>query len=169
MTYYKKSNELCHFGVLGMKWGVRRYENEDGSLTEAGKRRYSRELERNEHRKKKQDENQMIDPERWVREDITNTRGAVNEAQNLARNAQELERNIKTKTTRMDLSQMSDKELREKINREFLEKQYNDLFNPKKVSKGREHVKEALSIAVPLLGIVSTSLGIALNVRNLRG
>lgn len=27
-----------HYGVLGMKWGVRRYQNEDGSLTEAGKR-----------------------------------------------------------------------------------------------------------------------------------
>lgn len=31
---------LSHFGVKGMKWGVRRYQNEDGSLTEAGKERY---------------------------------------------------------------------------------------------------------------------------------
>lgn len=29
-----------HYGILGMKWGVRRYQNEDGTLTEAGKRRY---------------------------------------------------------------------------------------------------------------------------------
>lgn len=32
---------LIHYGVLGMKWGVRRYQNKDGSLTSAGKKRYS--------------------------------------------------------------------------------------------------------------------------------
>lgn len=33
-------NELYHHGILGQKWGVRRYQNEDGTLTEAGKKRY---------------------------------------------------------------------------------------------------------------------------------
>ncbi len=32
---------LQHYGILGQKWGVRRYQNEDGSLTPAGKKRYS--------------------------------------------------------------------------------------------------------------------------------
>ena len=33
-------NELCHYGVKGMKWGVRRYQNKDGSLTPEGRRKY---------------------------------------------------------------------------------------------------------------------------------
>lgn len=35
------SNSLCHHGIKGQKWGVRRYQKKDGSLTAAGKKRYS--------------------------------------------------------------------------------------------------------------------------------
>ena len=43
MNYYDKngSSYLQHYGVLRMKWGVRRYQNPDGTLTEEGKKRYT--------------------------------------------------------------------------------------------------------------------------------
>lgn len=42
------SNELYHFGIKGQKWGVRRYQNEDGSYTQAGLDRYAKKIARNE-------------------------------------------------------------------------------------------------------------------------
>ena len=45
-------NTLYHFGTKGMRWGVRRYQNEDGSLTEAGQRRYERDQRENSGKNK---------------------------------------------------------------------------------------------------------------------
>lgn len=38
-------HELMHHGILGQKWGVRRFQNEDGSLTPDGKERYGKSKE----------------------------------------------------------------------------------------------------------------------------
>lgn len=55
MSYYEiQTDVLQHHGVLGQKWGVRRYQNPDGSLTTAGKKKYLKDMSKdmNEHFKK---------------------------------------------------------------------------------------------------------------------
>jgi hypothetical protein len=42
---YTYPNELYHYGVKGMKWGVRRYQNYDGSYTKTGMKKYNESLD----------------------------------------------------------------------------------------------------------------------------
>ena len=168
-------NELYHFGVKGMKWGERRYQNKDGSLTVAGQRRYDRDVAANAKRKKDKrlPEEGLKDPKRWAREDNERTKGLVDATSRLNNDLKNANREslnrAKNNRPKMDLSNMTDKEMRDQINRAILERQYNDMFAPQKVSKGREFVSDALEIAGSTLDITSSALAIALAIKDLKG
>ena len=46
MWAYNNSLSLAHHGIKGQRWGVRRYQSADGSLTAAGKKRYDKKVKR---------------------------------------------------------------------------------------------------------------------------
>ena len=50
MWGYNSYSELYHHGILGQKWGVRRFQNRDGTLTDQGRERYGYKEFRNEVR-----------------------------------------------------------------------------------------------------------------------
>ena len=161
---------LEHAGVKGMRWGVRRYQNKDGSLTDAGKKRYARDQRENAG-KKKGDKVGQADPDRWVREDISRTRKLTDETRNLTgelRRSNDAAMRNRSKT-RMDLSNMTDQQMRNEINRAMLERQYNDMFAPQKTNRGREYASTILETAGTVLAIGSSALGIALAIKELKG
>lgn len=166
-------NELYHYGVLGMKWGVRRYQNRDGSLTAEGKKRYNRDIAENLAKKKdSRIDTSSPDPNRWVREDIERSKRVIDSGSDLIRQAKSIERDTSPRSTkkRLNVSNMSDKELRDKINRELLERQYSDIFGEEaKVSRGRQFTRETLEIAGTALAATSSVLGIMLALKQLKG
>lgn len=166
-------NELYHYGVLGMKWGVRRYQNRDGSLTAEGKKRYDRDIAENLAKKKdSRIDTSSPDPNRWVREDIERSKRVIDSGSDLIRQAKSIERDTSPRSTkkRLNVSNMSDKELRDKINRELLERQYSDIFGEEaKVSRGRRFTRETLEIAGTALAATSSVLGIMLAIKQLKG
>ena len=70
---------------------------------------------------------------------------------------------------RMNLNDMSDKELNDKINREILERRYNEIFSsPTKEEIGRQKISTILSTAGTIAGVASSALGIALLIKQLK-
>ena len=163
-------NELYHWGVKGMKWGVRRYQNKDGTLTKAGQKRYERDQRENSGKKKGNKVGQA-DPSRWVKEDMERTKRLADSSKQLTNELSNINNKAikNTPKNRMDLSNMTDQELRNQINRELLERQYNDVFNPPQVSKGREYAGQILESAGSVLAVTGSALMVALSIKELRG
>ena len=176
------SDELYHHGIKGQKWGVRRYQNSDGTLTSKGKNRYARDAREKEFNKYdestgkyyKQSEkngrtNLEVDAKRYVKEDTERTKRLVDSGRNLSSDVKRVvdTSNRNRKVSKMDLSNMTDQEMRNEINRAMLERQYNDMFNPQKESRGREYVSHTLETAGNVLAVTSSALGVALAIREL--
>ena len=116
--------ELYHWGIPGMKWGVRRYQNKDGSLTNAGRKRYA----------KLEAEIKALKPKKVSK----------------AEKAAETEKAARKKV----VSEMTDDEIRERTNRMRLEKEYYDaahnlaVANPQKVSAGKKFMTSLVNEVV---------------------
>lgn len=171
------SNEelLQHHGVKRMKWGVRRYQNYDGTLTDAGRKRYDKDIRTNAAKKKdSRIDTSKPDPSRWVKEDTERRKKIVDISSDMVQKIQRIERETRPKPVKkkIDLSKMSDKEMRDRINRELLERQYNNLFveeSTPQISKGRQYVSNILDVTGSALTVGSSALGIALAIKELRG
>lgn len=171
------NNELMHFGrskkngapgrgsgryPLGSGENPRSPRNK--SLTDDEKREYVKSVAAdNAYRKAIINESKTK-----FAKDIADETGKI--VRSLKQQSDEQLRNGTTKQ-KLDLSKMSDKEMRDKINRELLERQYNQLFAPEvsTVSKGEVAVNKALTIGGTALAATSSALGIALTIKQLRG
>lgn len=153
---YLRMHELYHWGIKGMKWGIRRYQNPDGSLTEEGKVRYGGDS----YDKLKQNQK-----DRYYA-DLTKARVAVYDtASKTASGVKSIANDIsdmptmkeKGKVSYSKYPKMSDKELQDRARRLELEHRYSDLNGDTKYEKsGSEKAREILQTVGAVAGIGAT-------------
>lgn len=129
-----KTSELYHHGIRGQKWGVRRYQNADRSLTPAGKARYSKNGE-------SQSGFREISPE--TKKKLKIAAAAVAGLTLVGASAYlgykyGMKVPKTSKKPKIDLSKKTDEELGKMIKRMKLEKQINELS---KEPKRHSHIK----------------------------
>lgn len=131
--------ELYHHGTKGMKWGIRRYQNKDGSLTPAGKKRYNQEMEK-------------LQAEEKVLKTRKRTQAKIDKLEEKRKSNEALRKSLEGKTEDNDVETvakepakktaktMSDTELRDAVLRLTMEKQYSEL-TPAQTSRGKQFVE----------------------------
>ena len=147
--------ELYHHGVKGQRWGIRRYQNKDGSLTTYGKKRYAKELAKLEADKKRVRQQEQtakkIKKLDDMRKDLDERKKALNPD-----DAPESAKRQKAPSVpkKRKLSELSNEEIQAKIDRMNLENKYKELaqaqidaVSKKEVSKGRKFTEEVLEKA----------------------
>ena len=150
---YLKIHELYHWGIKGQKWGIRRYQNPDGSLTEEGKARYGGDsydkLSQNQKDRYNADQTKA---EVATFDTVSKTASGVKSITNDISNMPAMQE--KGKVSYANYPNMSDKELQDRANRLALEHRYSDLNGETKYEKsGSEKAREVLQTVGAIVGI----------------
>ena len=126
------NEELYHWGIRGMKWGVRRYQNADGTLTAAGKKRYDKEVSklRAEQKgvKNKQATKDKFDKLEAKKRELEQQKKELEGESRVSQVKQKVADN-KASRPKKNVKEMTDEELQQAINRMRLEEQYKDYMS----------------------------------------